>query len=348
MKFPTPRKMFKPGQKDSAPKSEVSKKAAKEERRSEKAPAKNIGERKLFGLFRIKNNKQLVIVGVIAGIILFLTINAIGLYTYRWENKYSLYLTKFVPYPVVVVNGRLVSYYSYLENLDVIKNYQSKFKKVDFESDQGKRILIEIRKDTLNHLIESKLIKAEAKKINIKLSRKELDDSYAQLIKNNGGDKTFAEVLNKYYGLTVSEYKEDIYKDRLLRQKVIEKFSGDESINQDAKKKAEEVLAKAKAGEDFQALAKKYSQDATAANGGDLGLFGKGKMVPEFEAAAFALKAGEISGLVKTVFGYHIIKVTEVKGDQIHAYHILIKTKDFQTWLDESVKKAKTHYLIKI
>jgi peptidyl-prolyl cis-trans isomerase D len=82
----------------------------------------------------------------------------------------------------------------------------------------------------------------------------------------------------------------------------------------DVKTKAEGVLKEAKAGGDFAALAKKYSEDdSNAPQGGDLDYFSRGRMVPEFETAAFALAPGEISGLVKTQFGYHIIKVIDRK-----------------------------------
>ena len=79
-----------------------------------------------------------------------------------------------------------------------------------------------------------------------------------------------------------------------------------------ARKKAEELLAKLKAGADFAALAKERSEDAgSAANGGDLGLFTRGRMTPAFEEAAFALQGGGLSDVVETPFGFHVIKVEE-------------------------------------
>ena len=83
--------------------------------------------------------------------------------------------------------------------------------------------------------------------------------------------------------------------------------------NDDAqKKKAEDVLAKVKAGGDFAALAKQYSEDdGSKANGGDLDYFGKGTMYKEFEDAAWNLKPGEVSGLVKSPAGWHIIKFVD-------------------------------------
>lgn len=87
-----------------------------------------------------------------------------------------------------------------------------------------------------------------------------------------------------------------------------------EEVKNKVKKRAEKVLEKARKGEDFAALAKEYSEGPSKSQGGDLGYFKTGQMEPPFEEAAFALKKGEISDLVQTRFGYHIILVEDIKA----------------------------------
>jgi len=87
-----------------------------------------------------------------------------------------------------------------------------------------------------------------------------------------------------------------------------------DAVKAAAKAEAEKLLAQLKDGADFAELAKAHSDCPSADNGGDLGYFGRGRMVPPFEQAAFALQTGEMSDVVETQFGYHIIKVTERKA----------------------------------
>jgi peptidyl-prolyl cis-trans isomerase D len=101
------------------------------------------------------------------------------------------------------------------------------------------------------------------------------------------------------------------------------------------KKLAETVLAKAKAGGDFAALAKQYSDDDSKDKGGDLDYFSKGIMVKEFEDAAWAMKPGEISGLVKSQFGYHIIKVTD------HRAAMTKTLDDVRTVIEDQIRLEK-------
>lgn len=104
-------------------------------------------------------------------------------------------------------------------------------------------------------------------------------------------------------------------------------------IDTDKKRRAqaEEVLKRARAGEDFAKLAQEFSTDGSKDKGGDLGWFGPGDMVPEFEKAAYALSPGQVSEIVQSQFGFHIIKLEERRTEtqdgkpveKIHARHIL-------------------------
>ncbi len=93
-------------------------------------------------------------------------------------------------------------------------------------------------------------------------------------------------------------------------------------------------------GENFATLAILYSEDkGSAAKGGEIGFFGRGELYPEYEAAAFKLKEGEISDIVETKAGFHIIQLIERKGDYVNTRHILLQTKPSPVDLDKARSK---------
>ena len=110
-----------------------------------------------------------------------------------------------------------------------------------------------------------------------------------------------------------------------------------------AKAEANSIIARAKKGEDFADLAKKYSQDkGSATNGGDLGYFGKGKMVKPFEEAALAAEKGQIVGPVETQFGFHIIKVTDKSSTELQFSEIRITPKISQETISNLYANARS------
>jgi peptidyl-prolyl cis-trans isomerase C len=128
------------------------------------------------------------------------------------------------------------------------------------------------------------------------------------------------EDLKKYYDSHKDEFKTpEMVRVRHILIKVDE--SAPEKDKKAAKKKAEGILKKIRSGEDFAKLAEEVSDDpGSKQKGGELGFFPRGRMVKSFEDAAFTLKPGEVSGLVKTQYGYHIIETEEKKAAAIKPF----------------------------
>jgi peptidyl-prolyl cis-trans isomerase C len=128
-------------------------------------------------------------------------------------------------------------------------------------------------------------------------------------------------------------------------------------FNKDQKEKAEDVKQQLEDGGDFAKLAKEHSQDpGSAENGGDLGCLGKGETVPEFEKAAFGAEQDEVVGPVQTEFGYHILKVTDVKPEKTRSLQEVEsqirsqlaaekQSEEFNKWIEEQKKERNVKYL---
>ena len=116
----------------------------------------------------------------------------------------------------------------------------------------------------------------------------------------------------KYYHDNQKEFWES-GKIRVKHILILVEKGASEKIRKEKNKQIKEILAELKAGKDFTEAAKEYSEDISATIGGDVGFVVKGQMVPEFEEAAYRLKEGEISDVVETEYGYHIIKAEETQ-----------------------------------
>ena len=298
-----------------------------------------------FGIKREHNKKTIITVGVGALVALFVTIAVFGvvIYKYKSSSRAVKIASRIIPYPVASVNGNwfwnTVTYNQYLFELASIQKFYTS-QGQDLNSAEGKQKLSQLKNDIIIQLENNLIIEQQAKKYGIKVSGKEVQAQYDDLVKNAGGVEKVKTTLDKLYGWTIDDFKEKI-KQSILQKKLAEKILADDSLNAPAKKQAEEILKQIQGGADFAELAKKYSADGSASNGGDLGLISKGQTVPEFEAAAFGLQDGQVSGIVKTQYGYHIIKVTGREGDQVRVSHILIKGADIESWLKDQRAKAK-------
>lgn len=164
-----------------------------------------------------------------------------------------------------------------------------------------KKIRRDLRKETADRLKVDML--RRTKFANVKVGRREVEMFY------------------KTYKDSLGDIKETVDISHILKQ-----IKPSEESKLEAKAKLEKILEMLKNGQKFEDLAKKYSQDpGSKSRGGDLGFTKRGDFVKEFEEVAFALEQGEVSGIVETQFGFHIIKLIEKRGEKIRTRHILIQ-----------------------
>ena len=229
-------------------------------------------------------------------------------------------------------------------------------------------MLPKIEAAALQQLINVELLYQKGQKLKVKDLDKKVDDKLAQMRAQFPSPADFEKALTSA-NLTEKQFKaftrKNIVIDNLLQKEVLGKISVSEADakkfydeNQDkfkapeqtkashvlitvdqkatpeekkkAKEKADAIRKRVAGGEDFAAVAKAESKCPSAAKGGDLGYFGKGQMVPAFEEAAFSLKPGQISDVVETQFGYHIIKVTDRKqGETVKFNDVKGKIEDY-------------------
>lgn len=249
---------------------------------------------------------------------------------------------------VAVVNGKAITLSEFKERETPLSKQVSE----SFSGQERDKRLADLKKKVIDSLIEDVLLEQEAEKSGMKVADRDIDEAIEDVKKQNSIDEEGLKSALKREGLTYEGYrlqiKKQIEKGRLIGQQVRSKvsvtekdlaeyyeknrrlFLKDEEIKvshilfpvseaasetetERIRGRALEVLDMVRKGKDFAELAGKYSQDASAGEGGSLGFFKKGHLLPAFEKAAFALKKGEISDLVRTTFGFHIIRVDAIK-----------------------------------
>jgi len=240
-----------------------------------------------------------------------------------------------------------------------------------------------LSREVLERLIEEKLIDQEVKKSGIKVSSKEVEATLDEVKRRNRATQEQLENALSTEGLTLEGYKKRIEKSlqrkRLISLAVkIETTAGEKEFREfyqknidhyrinetfrpahilfvipkeatpeevrGIRKKCENVLRKVRGGDDFGEMALLYSQDASSKSRGDLGYFRKGELLPAFEREALRLKVGEVSGVVRTEFGFHLLKLLDRKGVEPLPFEE-VNAKVQADYYDVEMEKALKQYL---
>lgn len=285
---------------------------------------------------------------------------------------------------VAIVNGEIIT-------LSELEHYPSKPQ----DGSKPSLNPWEEKAKILDRLIEEKLIDQQCKKRAIRVSSRDIEEAIEDVKRRNAiTDEQLKKALMAD-GLSWEDYRQElkrqIMRGKLISRVVREDFSLDDEalkgfyiqhierfkepdqirvshilimIPQDADDLLAEallhkggiILDRLRRGEDLGELARLYSDDASAKNGGDLGFFKRGELLPELDRIIFNMQPGELSGLVRTKVGFHIIKVTEKKEGQVIPFEeVMEKVKDqyieeesqrrFKGWLQKV--KAKSFIEVK-
>lgn len=250
---------------------------------------------------------------VIAGVIQIATIVfSLGIYGKTWQNKPTYQIIRFYPYPAAIVGTDFVSVKTVWQQMLFLKNYGQKAGQ-QLPPDK------ELRSKIIAQEIDDILIRKQVLRNGLKVSQKEVNEVFDKIASEQGGRDIIIKVLKEYYGMSENDFKK-IIKSQLYRNKVKTELLAQVKVRHILIKdenRAKEILERVKKGENFEDLAKQYSEDvASRDKGGDLGFIGEdAPLLPDFKKAALALEPGKVTqDLVKTDFGYHIIKVDEKKG----------------------------------
>lgn len=243
--------------------------------------------------------------------------------------------------------------------------------------------ILEVHRKVLNQLVEEKLIDQEAKRSGVKVTNKEIEATLEDVRRRNGLTQEMLEKTLAKDGMTLEAFKKEIEK-KIQRMKLINhslkvelkpaekelrdfyekngnRYRGTESYRtshilfhipkeatdeeiREIRKNCQKVLEKIRKGEDFGEMAILYSEDTSAKDRGDLGYFKKGELLPAFEKEALRLQAGEMSGIVRTEFGFHIIKLLERKGGQPLPFE-KVKEEVQRDYYEKEMEKAFRQFL---
>ncbi|PIT86031.1 MAG: hypothetical protein COU33_05400 [Candidatus Magasanikbacteria bacterium CG10_big_fil_rev_8_21_14_0_10_43_6] len=293
----------------------------------------------------------LVLAGIILYVVVTMQVKQLS------ESPFILRASGILHIPVATVNGSPILYAEYVDDKNTLERFYEQapegFPPVsgDDTSDMA-----------LSRLVATRLVMDVSEQFDVVVSDEDIAEKRAELISNFPSEADAIAEIEKAYGWTLETYSEKVIVPIIREEKLKEAFEASEQAGENAamqqevkarhilfrveedteeeiaRQLAQDVLDRLNAGEDFAALAAEFGSDGTKDIGGDLGWFGRGVMVPEFEEAAFALGPGElVKEPVKTLFGYHLIRVDDTRT-----------VRDFVAFMDGQLEGADIQVLLPV
>ncbi len=299
----------------------------------------------------------LIFIGIV--VVLFVGLGLYQVYGRLSTGQTTVMFARVLRLPIAKVDGQPILFSEYAADFQAIK-LVSEYDKAN--NGPTANLTAEQQSDqVLWRLINNRLVAASAAKYGIQLDRNQVNQIREEILKKFKTPADADKELATRYGWDMNTYTEKVITQYVLQNQLVDAVSNDEEWRAVVKGHAESVLAKLKAGGDFNQLAMQYSEDIdTAPNGGQLDWLtvGQGAMVPQFEVAAQALKKGEYTQeLVESPYGFDIIRLDDTKTvkekdpatekmvdrTQIKTAHIVFAYANLSTYLDYMTSKSNIH-----
>lgn len=282
-----------------------------------------------------------LVIAVIAGF-------AVWIYGYQGEND-TVYQasqvipypaacvdgsSQWIPYPALCADGEVIGYDQYLFELRTLKQRQRNpiggGEGVDFTTEKGQKQLENLRTLALGRAQQKSIVRQIAEEQNVELTKEEVEQKISQFKQRGGGEQQLKDSLQQVYGWSLDDFRSEV-RSQMLQQDII-------------RQRAKNIQQKAQSDEaNFGQLVKKHSSDQSGRDGGDVGYITKDSQFPaEFKQVALGLEKGEVSDLVQTQSGFHILKATDKHPDKgTRISHILVATTQLQREATQRLQKAE-------
>jgi len=279
-------------------------------------------------------------------------------YFFEVENSVVRMTTRVVPYPAMRIGTDFISISEVEDGVGSIRNFYENQDfsqlgmRVDFSTPDGKRRLKIKEKQFLNKLVENHLIEKECSKRNIVFTKAMISQEVERKMNEYGSATELEKNLLKLYGWDIADFKEKIVRPDMYKQKLEENLKESDSSYGEAKAKIQKAKDELEKGKDFSQVAKEFSEGDSAKNGGELGWFYQGEMLPEISAAVSALRAGETTPIIESSLGYHIVRVEDIQSENENGEkrflvrQVFLRAKTLADWLEEEIGKESTQIFL--
>ncbi len=301
-----------------------------------------------------------VVIGAFVFLLLVVAIATVCAYAFP-DNRIAVRLRDMLPYPALVVDKNHVITFRETDNdlASIRRFYESQADdlsqagfRIDFSTPDGQKRLKIREKELLNKLVEDIAIQKLAEERGISIESDAVSREVNRKIGTGGGsEEEISQRLQRLYGWSVADFETKVVQPEMYRDALEKVYSQGIDVSSRAKGKITDASNELKRGTSFEDAARKYSEGTTAQSGGELGWIPVSTLAPEITTALRSQKIGQVSDIIESPLGFHIVAIEERRTDQgqelLRLKQIFARKVTFSDWLTDQMKRIDVTVLFK-